>query len=391
METEFASKTQLSSPSSGVTVDWSNIANAPSYGDVLWTTPVLYKVTSINTTKPTTPTLNDICVDTTLKHFFQWSGSAWTDLGACAATNRVINLADANKAIYATVDGTVWVTTGTPRDNTSVMVNNDGDGRPAQYISDLPTSGWMKIGDVDFAGHFDGGPNKHNAGEINVVNARTNLGIPANTDLDTALADIDTKMGVALIKNTLDMSYDQGGVGVGRLINATDGAVKIDRGAATSASFEIVPKATLPTTGLSDGQLDIKNGFLCIYDASRGKWLSVNRNTFIFGRKGNSSDQYLSYYAGNLVSNSSGLRLIRNATITGLTIQSDTISTFDISILKNKITTPVVYTGSVLAGYGISIDNLNIDMNKDDFIQSLITALGTAVNPVVILEYSWRI
>jgi hypothetical protein len=271
------------------------------------------------------------------------------------------------------------------------MVNDDGDTKSAQYLFDLPSSTWMKIGDVDFAGHFDGAANKHNASEVNVVNSYVNLGNAANTSLETTLGNINTKMGVALVKNSLDLAYDQGGPGVGRTINTTHGSVKLDRGAATSASFEIVPKATLPTTGLADGQLDIKNGFLCIYDSARSKWLSVDRQTLTFGRRGSSRDQYLNYFAGSLVSNASGLRLIRNAVITGITVQSETIGTFNISVLKNKTVTPVVYTASVTAGFGISIDNLNIDVLKDDFIQSMIDSTGTAVSPMIILEFAWRI
>jgi len=395
LETDYYSKSELTTPSSGAQVDWTNVVNAPSFGSVNWGSPVLARVTAIGSGKPGAPVSGDMCIDTddSPDKLYKYNGTTWADLGAVADGKKVINLADGTEDIHTFTLGTeTWTDEGTSSDNDAVMVDDDGDGNPAQYIYDVTTNAWLKIGDVDFASHFDGGSSKHDGSEIDIEGTYTNIpGTPTDLEnvvdaLDTAIGDLQDDIG----NTTLDGAYDQGGAGAGRLINATDGSVKIDRGAATSASFEIVPKSNLPTTNLSDGQIDIKDGILCIYDSTRSKWLSVQRQFLVFGRRGNSRNQYLGFYGSRLVSNNSGLRMARAATIVSMAGQIDASGTCTFNIRRNDTATNVENL-TIAAAVGNEDISKNTDLNSGDFIQCQIGATTAVNDPIIVIEIAWRL
>jgi len=385
----------LETPNSGVAIDWTNITNAPSYGSPNWSAPVIARVTQIGSGKPGSPAVGDMCVDTddSPDKIYKYDGTSWVDLGVVPDEGRVIDLSSGTENINTFTLGTeTWTDNGEASDNDAVMINDDGDGNPAQYVYDTVANAWFKIADIDFASHFDGGPNKHDASEIDVEGTYTSIpGTP--TDLETALSSINTAIGDLeddIDATTLDGAYDQGGSGAGRLINATDGSVKIDRGAATSASFEIVPKSNLPSTGLSDGQIDIKDGILCIYDATRAKWLSVQRQFLVFGRSGNSRNQYLGFYGSRLVSNNSGLRLARAATIVSMAGQIDTAGTCSFNVRRNDVATNVTSL-AISASVGNEDISKNVDLNGGDFLQCQIGATTAVQDPMLIIEIAWRL
>lgn len=395
LKTEHYTKDDLGTANSGAQIDWTNIINAPSFGSPRWTSPVLAKVTQIDSGKPATPAVGDMCIDTddSPDKLYKYNGTSWDDLGAILDGQKVINLGDGTEDIYTFDDtGETWTDEGTADDNDAVMVNDDGDGNPSQYVYDLPTNKWIKIGDVDFASHFDGGSSKHDASEIDVEGSYTNIsGTP--TDLENTIDAIDdalSNLGTGISNTTLDGAYDQGGAGAGRLINVTDGPVKLDRASSNTASLEIVPKSNLPTTGLSDGQIDIKDGILCVYDANRGKWLSVQRQFLVFGRRGNTRNQYLGFYGSRLVSNNSGLRLARSATIVSMSGQIDQSGTCTFNVRRNDVATNVASL-AVTAAVGTEDISKNVDLNSGDFIQCQLGSTTAVDDPVVVVEIAWRL
>ena len=381
-------KAEMANINGGAVIDWSNIVNAPSFGSPVWTEPVSYFVESISSTAPATPSTGDVYVDTDDHHYYKWDGTQWVDIGSASAGDRVVNLSDTTKDIYV-FDGTsVWADSGPVADNAAVMVNDDGDGGNAQYVYSTETSTWIKIADVNFEDHLNGGSSKHDASEIDVEGTYFNLGAPA--DLETVLSNIETAMVEAIDNNTLDMAYDQGGAGAGRLISADTGSVKIDTVAATTAPLELVPKAALPTTGLADGQLAIKDGILCIYDSTRAKWLSVQREFLVFGRSGNTRNQYLNFGVGNLPSNNSGYRMQRNATIVSISGQLDNIGTCDMNVRRND-TASNILTMAITSALGNADVSSNIDVSATDFIQAYLSTTTSGVeDPVMIIEIAWR-
>lgn len=390
LESDYYSKTQLQT-SGQSSVNWDNITNAPSFGSPTWIDPVLYIVLDIGLASPPgSPSTGDVYVDDS-DHYFKYNGATWDDLGAASSGDRVINLVDATQDIYE-YSGSSWDDLGTETDNTAVMVNDDGDGKEAQYIYDDTSNTWKKIGDVDFAGHFDGGAGKHDASEIDVEGTYSNItGTP--TDLENTVGAIDTKLGSLqsdVDNKTLDEAYDGGGSGAGRVVNTDAGPIELDRGSSTDPSLRLVPKAALPSTNLADGDIDIKDGILCIYDATRTKWLSIQRNNLVFGDNGKVKNRYLSIGTGLVVSSASAPRMLKDVCLTGISVQVSASDTFDIIVRKNGVASDI-YTLSVTAADGDKNNALNVDLNADDYIQIYLSSSNKIEDPVVLLEFADRV
>jgi hypothetical protein len=438
-------KTEMQS-SGQAQLHWDNITNAPTFGDTTWTEPVDYIVDTI-TTSASIPgagsVVNAYYVNTSDDTYYKWSGSAWVSAGPVLDGDRVINEADADDPIYEyTSSGDSWTDLGTPADNTAVIVNDDGDGKPAQYVYDTITL-WIKIGDIDFTGHFNGGASKHDASEIdvegtytyvtsggNVENAisdiDTQLGtnataastaqsaidthlnggankhdaseidvegtytyITSGGNVENALSDIDTALG-SVIHNTLDGAYDQDGAGLGRIIIVDAGAVKLDASSDFYAPLELSTQSASPTAGLATGQLSNIGGILCMYDSVRAKWLSVQRYFLTFGRKGNTKDQYLNFAGGTLPSNNSGYRLMRNATIIGMTAQLNASGTCTFNVRKDDVLTNITAL-SVSAAIGNQVTTTNIDVAASSYLQSYLGAASSVADPMFMVEIAWNL
>lgn len=386
LETHYT-KTELSTANGGSIVDWSNIVNAPSFGSPVWTEPVTFLITEQAASDPVVSDEGDVYFNTTDDHFYKVVGGAWVDQGSAVTGQRVVDSSDADQGIF-TYDGSDLVDGGPPADNAAVMVNDDGDGKNAQYVYSTETSSWIKIADVDFEDHLDGAAGKHDASEIDVEGSYTNIpGSPS--DLETVIASIDTQMAEALDNNTLDTAYDQGGNGAGRIITVDSGAVVLDA-TSTNAPLQIVPKGSLPTTDLLDGQMAMSDGLLFVYDATRGKWLSVQRQYLTFGRRRNTRNQYLNFGVGNMPSNNSGFRMIRNATIVGLSGQLDSNGTCDMQVRRNDTATAISTLG-ITAANGAVNNIANIDVNANDYLQSYLSAAASVAEPVFIIEIAYRL
>ena len=388
VDEDHYTKTELSGSGAGGAVHWDNVTNAPAFGSPSWIEPAEYRVVDISASAPGSPSLNDVYVDTDDNHYYKYDGSVWQDQGQASTDDRVINLTDATQDVY-TFNGVTWDDGGTEGDNSAIMIDDDGDGKNAQYVYSTESNVWIKIGDVDFGSHLDGGSNKHDASEVDVEGNYTNI-TSAPTDLETVIAEIDGLFTAVGGSNTLDEAYDEGGAGAGRVITADTGAVVINTASATTAPLELTPKAALPTTGLQDGQLAIKDGILCIYDSTRTKWLSVQRQFLVFGRKGNSQNQYLNFGAGSLVSNNSGLRMVRNACIVSVSGQLDVSGTCDMHVRRNDTATNIS-TLTLTTTTGAGNTSINIDLLSGDYLQSFISAGSSVNDPMFIIEIAWRL
>lgn len=385
--TKHYTKGELTTPNTGGLVDWTNIANVPSFGSPAWVEPALYRVLDIVATPPASPNTGDVYIDTDDNHYYKWDGATWVDEGSASTDDRVINLANATENLYH-FDGTAWVDNGQSDDNNAIMINDDGDGKNSQYIYSTETNNWLKIADVDFDDHLNGGPNKHDASEIDVEGTYSNFP-NSPSDLETIIGDINTQMTDALDNNTLDGAYDEGGAGVGRTITADAGPVVIDTDVATTAPLELKPKAALPTTGLQDGQFAVKDGILFIYDSTRTKWLSVQRETLVFGRRRKVKNQYLNFAVGNLASNNSGYRIPRDACIVSMTGQLDANGTCDMRVRRNDTATNIA-TLNINSTIGNIDVSTNVDINANDYLQSYLSASNRVDDPVMVIEIAWR-
>lgn len=388
----YYNKAELNQAGNGGQVHWDNVTNKPAYGAPDgWERPVKYRVLAVGaSTAPSTPSIGDVYVDNT-GQYLKWDGSAWQSEGNAVADDRVIDLSDGDQSILEW-DGSLWQDQGAPSDAFAIVVDDDGDGKGAQYVFSDTTNQWDKIGDLDWADHFNGGADKHDASEISIEGSYANIpGTP--TDLESTIGSVNTTLGAlddAVSNVDLDQAYDKNGAGAGRTITTDQGAVVLDSSGATNAPLELTPKAARSTTGLADGQLEVgTNGLLYAYDATRAKWLSVQRQTLIFGRKGASRNQFLSYGVGSLPSSISGFRMLRNAVIIGISGQLSTPGTCDLHLRSNDAATNIA-TLSLSSEAGNQRVDLNVDLNAGDYLQNYLEAASRVNDPVVAIEIAWR-
>jgi len=394
-------KTQLQTPGDSI-VDWENIANAPQFGDLHWLEPAYARVIGLYSVPPTA-TEGDMYADTDDGYIYKWISGMWTPvLTAGLEDTRVINLSAANEEIYESISG-VWTYTVTPTANDAIMVEDDGDGNPAQYVYVQPENNWIKIADVDWAdfdqritnletsasdwnAHLDGGPNKHDASEIDVEGTYPYVGAP--TDAETAFSNIDTQIGnlyaLSGAGGSLDDAYGQG-----RTIYVDVGSVQLSASDGEYAPLELTDLSTAPLSGLAEGQMAVINGLLYEYDTVRGKWLSVQRMTFSWGKQGGTKDQYLRHWGGNIASNLSGERVWRDATIVAMSGQLNAVGTCNMRIRKNGTVTNIatLALGGVLGAHDITTD---VDLTAGDRLHSYLDNNTTVQNPTLIIEVAWR-
>lgn len=337
---DFYPKTDLQT-SGNAAVHWDNITNAPAFGSTSWLDPVLAMVTIQSATAPSSPATGDYYLDTDDDHLYKYNGATWDDQGAPATGDRVIDLDSTADVVYEWT-GASWDLVTTPVDGNAVLVDDDGDGKQAQYVYEDSTGSWVKIADVDY-------------------------GEP----------------------NTLDGAYDQGGSGAGKDITVDSGAVKFDATSGTYAPIELTQQSALPTSGLAAGQLAVKDGILCCYDGTRSKWLSVQRIYLTFGRKGQTSNQYLPFAAGNLPSNNSGYRIPRNATIVSISGQLDSAGTVDFRLRSND-NAANISTLSLSSSTGGQDNTINVDTSQGDFLQMYSDNATAVEDPMVIVEVAYR-
>ncbi len=339
-------KTELNTDSAGGAVHWENVTNKPPFG-FNWGEAILARILEFSATPPAGAVDEDMYIDTDDNHLYSYDGTTWTDVRTPIATERVISLDSTSENIFE-FNGATWDDQGQASDNDAVIVNDDGDALPAIYIYDTASGVdgiWVKVADSDL---ILGG------------------------------------------ENTLDSSYDANGSGAGRSVTVDANPVKLDASSSTYAPLELTDLSSAPTTNLVEGQMAIINGLLYAYDATRAKWLSVQRQTFTFGRKGNSANQWLAFAGGSLASNNSGYRIMRNATIVGLSGQLDASGTCDMRVRRNDVATNIASL-SLAAVTGLTDVTINVDLTATDFLQCYLEASSVVEDPMIVVEIAWRV
>lgn len=86
------------------------------------------------------------------------------------------------------------------KDNYGVVIDDDGDGKQAQYVHGIDSDGtttttsWGKIGDIDFGSHLNGKPGKHKTTEISTIADLSTIGSKVGESLSKVLELIDKKL-----------------------------------------------------------------------------------------------------------------------------------------------------------------------------------------------------
>uniref|UniRef100_UPI0026226DF9 hypothetical protein n=1 Tax=uncultured Polaribacter sp. TaxID=174711 RepID=UPI0026226DF9 len=152
--------------------------------------------------------------------------------------------------------------------------------------------------------------------------------------------------------------------------------------------LRIVPNTVTPT-GANAGEFHVADdGLLYSYDATRSKWLSVDKNMIGWGRStAGTTNEYLRQYNGT-VSLNTGWRMIKDGTITAITVQSNANQTYTIQIRKNDATATIASLG-VTSAQGNHDTTINVDFEEGDFLQCYLS--GSSIDyPQVLIEIAWR-
>jgi len=134
----------------------------------------------------------------------------------------------------------------------------------------------------------------------------------------------------------------------------------------------------------------MENGLLAIYDKSnsRNKWLSVQREFMLFSGRDNNNNTNEYARAGDFTSNQAGNRLIKKATLIGISIQTNGAESWTAEVRKNGTVT-VQSSLAAVAVAGNQTGALNVDFDAGDEIQVYIN--GSMINrPVIKLEFAYR-
>jgi hypothetical protein len=185
--------------------------------------------------------------------------------------------------------------------------------------------------------------------------------------------------------NTYDIKYWKKGT----LVEAEEINYLYDRINQLDSIYTV--SSTAPSATIQGSQwYNTNNNILYTYDTTRSKWLSIEKINYVFGRDGLTNKQYLSYYTGNVTSNRSGLRILRDGCIVSLSGQFTNLNTGTFYIRKNN-TTSSITSLNVITDYGNSDDTININVSKGDIIQCYFESVfSTVKDPMVVVEIAWR-
>lgn len=215
------------------------------------------------------------------------------------------------------------------------------------------------------------------------------------TALDGALDTVSDNLGTHTSstsnphQTTLDQAYDGSGAGAGKSITADQGPVTIGASGGY-APLQLTSLGSAPNTGLANGQVAVINGIFYNYDATRSKWLSVERIQVMFCKAGTTiKNEYLFHFGSGIASNLSGQRIARNATIVSMTGQLNASGTCDISLRKNGTVTDIS-TLSISAALGNQVTNTDVDLSAGDRLHAYISNSSSVSNPVFIAEIAYR-
>ena len=149
----------------------------------------------------------------------------------------------------------------------------------------------------------------------------------------------------------------------------------------------ILPVDTVAPAGVN-GKVTTVGGIQYVYDGSRSKWLSVNRETMWTSRNsGAASNIYLRGTDGTATS-ATGFRMVRDGTITGLVAAFATAGTATIQVRRHDSVT-VLASLAVVAATGAQNGSVNVDFSAGDEIQIFLS--GSAEYPTAGVEVAWRI
>ena len=135
----------------------------------------------------------------------------------------------------------------------------------------------------------------------------------------------------------------------------------------------------------------LDDGILAVYDSSRDKWLSVERFQlrFALAHRDIQGDRYLKT-VGETVSNMTGHRVLRDATITAIAAETRSTASGEFKIQsRTGVTVADVHSISLVTQKGKTDDLLDYDIDAGYELISIMTS-GIVDAPVISVELAWR-
>lgn len=125
------------------------------------------------------------------------------------------------------------------------------------------------------------------------------------------------------------------------------------------------------------------------YDESRGKWLSLEGDTFQVGQNGVVPvGTYLKGVAGKTLSSSIGYTAPFNGTVVSVSFSQAAADDTDFEIMASGAQVEAVNTGGATSGYDNALDG---DFDQGDILAVMNDAAGTGVrDPQVWVRMKWR-
>lgn len=260
-------------------IHWDNIINAPDFGALQWRNSVLSMIDGKGLTTAMnafSATEGDSWWNTSNDHLYKYQSSVWVDQGAPSEDDRIIfrDGAGSDDKIY-TYELSSWDSGIIPENNWALMVDDDGDLKPAQYVYDSSGSpNWIKIADVDW----------YQANFIEVVPA----GNLSSANVQDALEELQTDINVInAIFPTIDIDYTYNN-GSTIIVDSTNVVWNMSDGrdfiiASDSGSTEIF---TTAASGSGDivtinGNLDVNGGSITLDGASNSNFSVTSANLTI--------------------------------------------------------------------------------------------------------------
>ena len=333
------------------------------------------------------------------------------------------------------------------RDGVSVAVSSEyvADYQIVEDFTDdsfrfanLEVSGLLLLSGFDVGSHFDGGPGKHDASEIDVEGTYSNIpGSPG--DLETVISGINTSLAGVAAFSFANVTADLNGTAVADAaadtltLTGTGGIVTVaapgtdtitisgeallprdgsrpmigdlDLGGNdiinvndltasgivtfTNADLLLPVETVAPVTNLVEGRVIVVGDKQYMYDSVRAKWLSVERKSIEAQKASKSKDVYLQY--GNVPSLQTGYRIPRNATIVAMVAQTELSASWTLEVRRNNVTTPIASL-TITAAAGNQSITTNVDVVAGDRIQLYANTAGVDIfAPVANIELAWRI
>jgi len=335
LATNFYTQTQLQT-SGQSQVHWDNITNAPDISGMHWLDPAIARIIQFSATPPVSPSSGDFYIDTDDNHLYKYNGASWDDQGVPTTGDRVVNLDSTAESVYEW-SGSAWLEDTIPSTGDAITIIDDGDGNAAIYTYTSSLT-WVKIADID------------------------------------------------PVSSTLQQAYNNGQT---ITVSNSLGPVVLDASSSTTAPLQLTEILSAPISNLDDGQIANIDGELYMYDSTATSFVSVNREKAIFGRRGNTRNQFLDIYVSGLTSNNTGELLPQNAIITRIYGMLSAAGICDIYIYKNDNFTTPIATLSFNASDKEVLTDVYVALTAQDHLQAYCSNSVAINDPVIHVEYAY--